>query len=447
MTLEQLLFAALLVSVIVLQAVLPSLRLLIVLGGAALTCLACVALGVATVAQLFADVPWDVLLILVALGLYAEQLAQSRLFGLASVGVTRVAGAKPVALTVLFAFGTYLVSGVVNNITALLVVLPVLLSVFALIGVTARYIKWTLGLLLVACNLGGAATPIGDFPAVLLLGRGTLSFRDYLAGAVLPTIVAVWLLIGLVVLLVRPARDVTSTPLTRRLTLATLGQLYRGVRLDWRALGPAALAMVSMLFGWLFAPASWGLSPELVCWVGAGIALLSRPRAAEKLLRTKVDVEAALFLLALFLMVAAVRRTGLFTEAALSLTRLPLPPLGQVVVFLVVAAVSTGLFSAGPSMAALLEVADVLSKQHPAEPIYIGLALSVCAGSSLFLTAATSGPLTQSLVERSKLKDLQGQRIRFGFTEFLPVGLLGFTVILVVNIARTLWALDAAGGR
>lgn len=447
MTFEHALFAALLVGVIVLQAALPALRLVIVLGGAALTSVACVVLKVATVAQLFADVPWDVLVILVALGLYAERLAESRLFGLASVQVTRVARASPVALLVLFSFGTYLVSGVVNNITALLVVLPVLLSVFALIGVTPRYTSWTLGLLLVACNLGGAATPIGDFPAVLLLGRGTLTFVQYLQGAALPTFLAVSLMIALVVLFVRPARDVPSSALTKRLTLATLRELYRGVRLDWGALGPAAAAMGVMLSGWLLAPASWGLTPELVCWVGAGVALLARPKDAERLLRTKVDVEAALFLLSLFLMVAAVRRTGLFTEAALSVTRLPIPPTAQVVVFLVVAAVSTGLFSAGPSMAALLEVADVLSKQHPAEPIYIGLALSVCAGSSLFLTAATSGPLTQSLVERSKLRDLNGERIRFGFTQFLPVGLLGFTVILLVNLARTLWALESGSPR
>lgn len=212
MTGEQALFASLLVGVIVLQAVLPSLRLMVVLGGAALTCVACVALGVATVGQLFADVPWDVLVILVALGLYADQLASSRLFGLASVGVTRAAGASPVALLVFFTFGTYLVSGVVNNITALLVVLPVLLSVFALIGVTPRYTAWTLGLLLVACNLGGAATPIGDFPAVLLLGRGTLSFRQYLAGAALPTFVALAALTAVVVFAVRPARDVNSKP-------------------------------------------------------------------------------------------------------------------------------------------------------------------------------------------------------------------------------------------
>lgn len=441
MSFEQLLFAGLLISTIVLQAALPAYRLLVVLGGAGVTLAVSVALKTATVAQLFTDVPWDVLVILVALGLYAEVLADSKVFGLASLGVTRLARANPVALTVLFALSTYFVSSVVNNITALLVVLPVMLSVFALIGVTQRYTTWTLGLLLVCCNLGGAATPIGDFPAVLLLGRGTLTFGQYLAGAALPTLLATLILTALVVLGVRVARDVPTSPFTTGLTLATLRQLYRGVRLDWKALAPALVALIVMLLGWLVAPAEWGLTPELVCWIGAGVALITRPRVAERLLRTRVDVEAALFLLALFLMVAAVRRTGLFAEIALGLTQLPVSPLAQVVLFLVVAAVATGLFSAGPSMAALLEVADQLSKQHPAEPIYIGLALSVCAGSSLFLTAATSGPLTQSLVERARLKDQSGARILFGFSQFLPVGLVGFLVILSVNIIRTLWAL------
>lgn len=437
----QVAFPLLLVATIVAQALLPAYRLSIVLAGAALSCAGTVGYGLGSVAGLFAEVPWNVLLILVALGLYAERLAATHLFGLASARVTRLARARPVALMALFGFGTYLVSGVVNNLTALLVVLPVLLTVFTLVGVSRRYAVWTLGLLLVMCNLGGAATPIGDFPAVLLLGRGAMSFQAYLAGAAPPTLVAVLLLLAIAILWVRPARDVPFSPLGQRLTLGTLAQLYRGVRLDWPVLGPCLLALALMLLGWLAAPASWNLGPELVAWIGAGIALLARPRDGEAALRRSVDVEAVLFLLALFLMVGAVRQTGLFELATETLTHAALPPTGQVVLFLVVAAVLTGLFSAGPSMAALLDVAEALARQHPPEAIYVGLALAVCAGSSLFLTAATSGPLTQALVERSGLRDTHGAPIHFGFREFLPVGLIGFSVILAVAIVRTLLVL------
>ena len=435
------LFAGVLASAIALQALLPRYRLLVVLAGAAVAATLTTVLGTGTVPQLFAEVPWDVLLILVALGIFAELLAASNLFGLSSVYVTERSKAKPALLLLAFGVGTWAVSGVVNNLTALLMVLPVLLSVFALINVTQRYLSWCVGVILVACNLGGAATPIGDFPAVLLLGKGVMTFADYLRGALLPTLIALVILLVIVFALVRPTRDMPRSELGAALTLKTLKEIYRRVHIRWRLLLPGLGAFVLMMIGWLALPASWRIGPELVAWVGVGFALLFVPKLGEGMLRRKVDVEAALFLLALFLMVGAVKRSGLFTTVARGLLELPLSPSMQVVAFLVTAAVLTGLFSAGPSMAALLEVAAVLTAARPSEPIYIGLALSVCAGSSLFLTAATSGPLAQSLVERAGLKDARQSPLIFGFREFVPVGLIGFTVILAVAIGRTLLAL------
>lgn len=441
MVTQQWSFAVLLMLALVLQAALPRYRLLIVMAGAALACAGASFLGIASVSAVFAGVPWNVLLILVALGLFTHRLAASQIFGLASVALVRLARAQPVALLVLSALGTFLVSSVVNNLTALMVLLPVLLTVFALSGVSQRYAAWTLGVLLVACNLGGAATPIGDFPAVLLLGRGTLSFERYLSDALPITLLGIVLLLLIVVLAVRPARDVPASLLGKRLTLVTLAQLYRGVRLDWALLAPCLGALLGMVIGWLMLPASWGISPELVAWLGAGVALLAQPQQGEATLKRSVDVESALFLLALFLMVAVVRETGLFVSVANGLVAAPFGHAGQLVIFLMAAALLTGLFSAGPSMAALLEVADLLAVNHEAAPIYIGLALAVCAGSSLFLTAATAGPLMQTLVERAGLKDLQGQRLSFGFREFVPVGLLGFALILSLAIGRTLWVI------
>jgi Na+/H+ antiporter NhaD/arsenite permease-like protein len=76
----------------------------------------------------------------------------------------------------------------------------------------------------------------------------------------------------------------------------------------------------------------------------------------------------------------------------------------------------------------------------PAHAVYVGLALAVCAGSSLFLTAATAGPLMQSLAERAALRGVNGQPVSFGFSEYLRVGLLGFAVTLAAALIYTLWA-------
>lgn len=435
MSAAQLYLAALLILTLIAQAAVPGLRVVVVITGAALSCLLVTVLGLGTTHQLMGELPWDVLILLVGLGLLSELFAASRLFGLLAVRVARLSQAQPRRLLIYFAVGMYLVSGLVNNLTALLLVLPIVHILLKLMGLPQRYVSWLLGVLLVACNLGGAATPIGDFPAILLLSGGRMAFVDYLRHAAPPTVLALLALLALVLGLVRPQRSVERDVLTSRLSVAIMGRMYRGVHLDRRRFIPASLLLLAMLLGWTLLPASSGITADLICWLGVAVALLINLRHGEDLVRTRVDIEAVLFLLSLFVMVAAVGHSGLFSALSQILTSLPLSPSGQLTVFLLVAGLLTGLFSAGPSMAGLLEVAHALARHLPPHVVYVGLALSVCAGSSLFLTAATSGPMAQALTERARLCDSQGRPLHFGFMEFLPVGLLSFAVIQTIALA------------
>lgn len=424
---------------LVAQALVPRLRLLIVTSAALLSVVTSVALGGVAATTLLAQVPWDVLVIVVVLGLFSEFLAESRAFGLLALRVAEFSKARARWLFVTFLVAMYVVSGLVNNLTALLLVLPVLLALLKLLGTTQQRLSWTLGGVLVACNLGGAATPVGDFPAILLLGRGAMSFPDYLVRAAPQTLVA--LVLFMVVVLMLPAlRGVSESRLNARLALTTMAALHRNVRVDRALLVPGVLVLTAMVAGWVVIPAQ-RLGPEVIAWAGAAALWWVRPGLAESLLKRKVDAEAVLFLLSLFLLVGAVRAAGTFELAGRALESLPMSPRAQVALFLVVAALITGLFSAGPGMAALLEVAERLAQKHPPAAIYVGLAMSVCAGSSLFLTAATSGPLTQALTERAGLRVVDGSHARFGFREFLPVGLLAFTVILATGITFAMVAL------
>jgi Na+/H+ antiporter NhaD/arsenite permease-like protein len=438
MSLAQAILPAVLVVSLVLQAAWPRYRLLITLSGAASSCLVSSIFGLGHASQLLADVPWDVIVILIGLGLVSEVFVESRLFGVLAMRASRWSRADPRKISLLFALGMYAHGGLVNNLTALLLIMPMLLGLYKLVGVTQRYVTWSIGLLLVACNLGGAATPIGDFPAVLLLGQGKMGFTAYLVRALPATLIGLVVIVTAVVFGIRPERGLSKSPISAAITVDTMTALYRNVRIDWRTLRPAAVALGAMIVAWMTLPPEKGATPELVCWIGAGAALLARPSLGERLIRRKVDIEATLFLLALFVMVVAVRRSGVFGAVARGLVVLPIPPLAQLVVFVISAGLLTSIFSAGPSMAALLEVADALVRVHSPNAVYVGLALGVCAGSSLFTTAATSGPLAQALTERADLRDSEGRQLRFGFVEFLPVGVLSFLVIEAVAIGYCL---------
>ena len=431
------------VAAIVGQARWPARRLEIVVAGGAAALLALAATG-GSARTVLTALQWDVLIILGALGVVSRVLAESHVFSRLAVTATRWIGASPALLVPVAAVSMFLVSGLVNNITALVLVLPVVLAILQLAGTTARHLRWTMGVLLVACNLGGAATPVGDFPAVLLLGAGAMDFVGYLRLAFPTALAGLAVFLAVVAVAVGPSRDVAVDPLRRRVTVAVVEGLHARIRIRPQVLVPGVAVLGAMLLAWMLLPASAGVPPHLVAWTGAAALVLTQGRRARALVLEGVDLDATLFLFGLLVMVGAVRETGLFAYLARTLADLPVPPGAQLSLLIALAGVSTGLFSAGPSMAAMLEVARPLASVLGAAPVYVGLAFGVCAGSSLFLTAATSGPLAQSMVGRAGIVDAEGRRIEFDFTAFLPIGALAFAVILAVGIGAALWIAAAA---
>jgi Na+/H+ antiporter NhaD/arsenite permease-like protein len=165
----------------------------------------------------------------------------------------------------------------------------------------------------------------------------------------------------------------------------------------------------------------------------------------ENIVRRETDIESALFLASLFSMVFAVETTGVLKLIGEHLAGLSAQPVICISALMVTTGLSTALFSAGPAMGAMLPIAKQVAPLYPEGTVYIGLALSVCAGSSFLLTAATSGPLTQTLVERFNLITNENQPAQFGFWTFLPYGVLSFVIIQVCAIAWTLIQLYTGG--
>lgn len=212
------------------------------------------------------------------------------------------------------------------------------------------------------------------------------------------------------------------------------------IKLDLRLAVPGLLTLVGMLTAWILLPATL-VPPHLIAWIGAVVVLAAVGRRAAGAVRRGIDVDATLFLFGLFVLVGTVRESGFFAGLAATLEHLPVSDDLRLFLLLALTGIATGLFSAGPSMAAMLEVGRPLTETIAPDAVYIGLAFAVCAGSSLLITAATSGPLAQSLIDRASITGEHGQPLRFTFQGFLPVGVLSFALILTVAfVAVTLIA-------
>ena len=436
---------------LLLQAALPTRRVSIVIIGAVLSTVIVILTGHSTLHDIYGSIPWDVLLILIGLGLYTSILAQSNIFGVAAAKATNLT--RGIAWMVLVAFSAvmFIVSAFVNNITAICLMLPVFLVVLQSLGISQGYLGLFMALILTATNLGGAASPIGDFPAILLISdRDThMTFGKYLLSAAPACTVIMVLVITAYLLVYAHRHRIASSALSRSVSLTVSRLLYRNVSIGWNILIPGTLIFSVMLFLWAFAPHDWNMSPDLVCLAGVSSLMafthfIRSPRGSardelpfvERIVRKETDIESALFLGGLFFMVAAAESTGILKAIGDQLLALSSEPLLCIAVLMILTGLSTAVFSAGPAMGAMLPIAKQLAHMYPDGSVYIGLALSVCAGSSFLLTAATSGPLTQTIIERFDLTTCDGEPGRFCFWTFLPYGAISFSII---QLSALLW--------
>lgn len=424
---------------LILQAVFPRKKMIIILDGAALSVVISLLVGQKTMKNIYDNVPWDVLVIVIGLGVFSTLFEKSRIFSVLSVRCAKFSKGNHFLLLVMFTTIMFFISAVLNNLTALMLLFPVLISILNSLGVTQKYIAVFFSLILVSCNLGGAATPIGDFPAILLMGTGVITFLNYLKMAFPLTLFIFLLLLSAAALFYFKKARIDTGKTEASFALLTMEKMYRQVKLDKSILTPGTMIFLIMFFLWMFGD-RWGLSPDAVCLLGLVILLIIKHEKGEEILRNRVDFESVIYFASLFIMVSCLAGSGILKEIADHLSKSFQAPWSIVSMLMLLTGFSTAIFSAGPSMATMLPIARaIIENNHlPGDIIYIGLALSVCAGSSFFLTAATSGPLAQTFVEKAGLRTLEKEPVTFNFSTFLPYGALSFAVIQLVALGFVL---------
>lgn len=411
---------------IVLQAVFPQRRHIIMFSCAAF------ALVLATLkypmSTFLGGLPWDTVLILFALTIFGEFIFGSKLFDVLIRKIATICKGKVYLILIIFNIIVFLVSSVLNNYQALLIVLPALLGMLKLVD---NLNKWYLTILfssvLIISNLAGASTPIGDFPALYLLSQGEITFSSYFANATPFAVLAATVIILLSVFFYR-LKPIQVSEKTEKLSVAYTLALYRNVKINRHLLYPSIIVFIGMFTFWLF-----GYNPTKVTIIGLSVLamLIKLGKYAEgKIIST--DASIFIYFISLFIIIASIQQTGVLSSVADYLKTIENPKL-LLIAFSCMTVIVTGLVSAGPSTVAFFPVAIQIAPLYADNVVITCFCLSICAGSSLFLTAATAGPLLTRMTEKYPLF-INGNSYLFSFKDYLIPGIIGASVIFLSNI-------------
>ncbi len=374
----------------------------------------------------FASISMPVLLILLSIGMFASVFAESGAFERACRFIAIAARGRQEVLVPGFLVLTFGLSALLPNLTCLYVLLPVMLGSLRAVGMREEALKQALVALVIASNLGGASTMIGDFPNILISRSQGIPFMEFIYW-MMP---ACLLLLFVLYVLIWKAKGerVETPPVALGLLTEMLRQQSQHLRIDYRLFVPASAMFVLMLGGLIFT--GWNpFPPELVCLGAACLCVWMLPEPEKW--ATKVDVASTLFIACLFLFAGGIQATGVLNRVAAFVIQLCAgDPYLLSAALIILACLLTACFSAGPTTAVLIPIAESLKDQLPGHLEWWALSLGVLAGSSTTLLSATAGPIAANLLKRQTGLELSyGDFLRLGWRAGLFFTLGGISYV------------------
>jgi Na+/H+ antiporter NhaD/arsenite permease-like protein len=342
---------------------------------------------------------------------------KSGLFSYCAVRAAQLARASPAGILAALALITALLSAGLNNVTTVLLVAPVTFIVCKELELSAYPFLFAE---ILASNIGGTATLIGDPPNILIGSAAHLNFDDFLfgIGPVVAVIMALQLLASHLIwgvhLKADPAHRARVMSLNAR---GAISDPYL-LRCSLWVIGGALLAFMLA--------ARWHLEAATIALGAAALLLLldnlrrplERQNDAVAEAMSEVDWTTLFFFVGLFVVVGGVEKVGLLALLAHSLAHLVhgSSPLAAGAILWVSALLSAVLDNI-PFVATMIPVvkamAPSLGGPEALRPVWWALALGACLGGNGTLVGASANLAVAGIAAKNG--------VPFRFFEFMKL--------------------------
>jgi Na+/H+ antiporter NhaD/arsenite permease-like protein len=300
MTVQAILAIAVFVTAYVFIATERIPRVAAALGGAAIM----LVVGATSADEAFfaeeTGIDWNVIFLMIIVGV----LRQTGLFEYLAIWAAKRAGAKPYRVMVMLVLITAVASAALDNVTTVLLVAPVTLLICERLGTNP--VPYLLAEVM-ASNIGGAATLIGDPPNIIIASRADLSFNDFLINMAPIVVVLLAVFVVMCRFLFRHA-FVYHADRAERLMALHEREAITNSRLLRRSLGVLALVLAGFTLH-----SALHVEPSVVAMLGAGLLVAVSGLTSSKYL-ADVEWETLVFFAGLFIMVGSLVNVGVIGQ-------------------------------------------------------------------------------------------------------------------------------------
>lgn len=374
-------------------------RTVVVLSGAALFVL----VGVLDQHEAFEAIDLDTLGLLVGMMVIVAITERTGIFEYLALVALRIARGKPLAVVASMVTLTAVLSAFLDNLTSILLVAPITIIVSSKLGMQPVPL---LVMQILASNIGGTATLIGDPPNIMIAGATGLSFNAFAANLAPVSAIALVAVTGMSYAIYRPRFAVTRggheiRDLQPDVELATGREL-------WLPVG-VLLATIAAFF----LHGALHLEPATIALSGAAALLLVGAGGVDETLQG-LDWGTLFFFGGLFVMVGGLEHAGVIESIAERTETLTAGSrIGELLGIMGIAATGSAFVDNIPFTAAMIPVVEHLNETGD-DAYWWSLSLGACFGGNATIIAAAANVACQGVAER--------HGVTIGFREFLRWG-------------------------
>jgi len=379
-----------------------------------------VVLGLINQEQAIEHIDFNTILLLIGMMVIVGITRKSGIFEYLAIKAAKLVNGQPIALLVVLAVIMAVTSAFLDNVTAVLLIVPITYALTDRLDISPMPFLFTE---IIASNIGGTATLIGDPPNIMIGSATGLGFADFLANMALPAIVV---LVVTTICLVGIYRKDLVAEEDKIESLMTIDEMH--YIQEWLLLKKSLAVLGLTILGFLLHQALH-LESATIALLGAGVLMLVSGEEPEETLLS-IEWPTIFFFGGLFVLVGSLQVNGVISFVARELMLVSgtaVPMLGTVVLWL--SALASAFVDNIPFVAAmipLLQEAGQIS-QIPMESIWWSLALGACLGGNGSMIGASANVIVAGIAARNDTP--------IKFLDFLKIGFpLMILSIIISNL-------------
>jgi len=358
--------------------------------------------------EAFAFVDFNVIFLLAGMMIIANVMAKTGIFQWIAVEAVRRAEGQPYRLLLLTSLITAVVSAFLDNVTTVVLLTPITFFVAQRLGTSP--VPFLISQV-IASNIGGTATLIGDPPNIIIGSQMGKDFNDFLLN--LTPAAAAALLVYLLL-----ARWLFRDELRAATSALEPDDITRLVEAERKIVNVplmriSLVVMAFTILGFLFSR-TLGLEGATIAMTGAVVLMIAAREDVHEIFNT-VEWPTLFFFIGLFILVGAVVKAGIISDLAagvLSWTG------GRTHLAALVVLWMSGFISAIvdniPYTVTMVPLIQALGQNVDREPLIWALALGANLGGNATIVGASANVVVASMSEARGYPITFMQYLRYG---------------------------------